>query len=367
MCLELGTDIDEARRVAAEIGASSATSLVVGFYRPEEFAGSESLATSLVELMRTNVSDFVRRPVSSTELESLLRRHLEIGPRKASERGRIVSFVGNKGGVGKTTMALNVACRLALRRPDRVLLVDAALQHGADCDLLGLSPEATLRDAALQIERLDGRLLRTLSTPHQSGLRVLAAPANAIEAAAVTEQAMARILNVARHSFDFVVVDTFPLIDSTTVAILDLSDRVYVTLNAFVPSVLGAAELFGVLEQLGVPSERIRVVLNHSHPRFRGSLRGSGRSPTGWAATSTSSCRTAARCSPRRTREPPTRSARRAGGASAAPCARSSASSSPRRTGRSPRRPPPAGDGASNGHVPDVGEDLARAEAGGSE
>ena len=50
--------------------------------------------------------------------------------------------------------------------------------------------------------------------------------------------------------------------------------RVYVTLNAFVPSVLGAAELFGVLEQLGVPSERIRVVLNHSHPRFRGCLRG---------------------------------------------------------------------------------------------
>lgn len=274
VCLELGPDTGEAQRIAAEIAAGSADTLVVGFYRPEEFGGSDALATTLVQLMRTHVRDFVRRPVSSTELEALFRRHLAVGERKVTTRGRVISFISNKGGVGKTTLSLNVACRLARQRPDRVLLIDAALQHGADCELLGLRPEATLRDAALQIERLDERLLRVLSTQHPSGLRVLAAPANAIEAAAVSEQAMARILSVARRSFDYVVVDTFPLIDSTTIAILDLSDSVFVTLNSFVPSVLGVSELLGVLGQLGVPDERIRVVLNHTHPSFRGSLRG---------------------------------------------------------------------------------------------
>ena len=274
VCLELGPDTGEAQRIAAEIDAGSRGTLVVGFYRPEEFGGSDALATTLVQLMRTHVRDFVRRPVSSTEIEALFRRHLSVGERKAQTRGRVISFVSNKGGVGKTTLALNTACRLARARPDRVLLIDAALQHGADCELLGLSPEATLRDAALQIERLDERLLRVLSVQHSTGLRVLAAPANAIEAAAVSEQAMARILSVARRTFDFVVVDTFPLIDSTTIAILDLSDTVYVTLNAFVPSVLGVSELLGVLGQLGVSDDRIRVVLNHTHPSFRGDLRG---------------------------------------------------------------------------------------------
>ena len=271
--IDLGDkDLSVVRRAAMEINAAAADRLVIVCYHPQVLGDADQSAPALIELMRANVSDFLRRPASTSEFEEILRRHFKAADKEASSRGRLVSFLGNKGGVGKSTMSLSVACSLARNAPDRVLLVDGSLQHGATCELLDLVPEATLRDAALQIDRLDERLLRMLSVAHESGLRVLAAPSNAIDAAVVDDEVLARILAVARQAFDYVIVDTFPVIDSITVAVLDVADLAYVVLNNLMPAVLGTAELFKVLDRLGVADERVRVVLNHSQSGFRGAL-----------------------------------------------------------------------------------------------
>ncbi len=271
--IELGDSIEEARRLAAEITSGSADPRLMMVYRPQVLSGDDRSASTVIDLMRAGVKDFLRRPVSASELEDLLRRHFWSTGQDRSARGRVLTFMGNKGGVGKSTVSLSVACRLAQRYPGRVLLIDASLQHGAMCELLGLVPEATISDAARQIDRLDGRLLRMFSASHESGLRVLAAPPNAIDAAPVDDQAFARILSVARRAFDYVVVDTFPLIDSVTVAILDVADMVFVVLNDLVPAILGTSELLDVLGRIGVSEERVRVVLNHANSGYRGRLK----------------------------------------------------------------------------------------------
>lgn len=265
--------IDEVRRTATEISNAAADALIVVAYRPQTLDAEDGSTAGLIELMRARVKDFVRRPVSTSELEELLRRHFSGSEGGKSSRGRVVSFLGSKGGVGKSTLSLSVACELARQAPGRVLLIDASLQHGTMSELLDIEPEANICDAARQIDRLDERLLRMLSASHESGLRVLAAPTNAIDAAPIDDQAVARILTVARQAFDYVVVDTFPLIDSVTVAILDVADLAYVVLNSFVPTVLGTAELLDVLDQLGISGDRLRVVLNQGHASFRGKLR----------------------------------------------------------------------------------------------
>lgn len=272
--IDLGDeDLSVVRRAAMEIHSASPDRLVIVCYHPQVFGDAGASAPALIDLMRANVSDFLRRPAATSEFEEILRRHFKAAGKESSTRGRLVSFMGNKGGVGKSTMSLAVACSLARKFPDRVLLIDGSLQHGAMCELLDLVPDASLRDAALQIDRLDERLLRMLSVAHHSGLRVLAAPSNAIDAAVVDDEALARILSVARQAFDYVIVDTFPVIDSVTVAVLDVADVAYVVLNNLMPAVLGTAELFKVLERLGVADERLKVVLNHSHAGFRGALR----------------------------------------------------------------------------------------------
>jgi pilus assembly protein CpaE len=133
---------------------------------------------------------------------------------------------------------------------------------GVAAALLDLKPLTSLTDAIQQRDRLDETLIRQLATPHDCGLHLLAAPADAIEAAFVTDDLMARILTLARRAYDYVLVDTFPMLDQVMVAVLDLSDRAYLVLDGIVPTVLGAVQLIKLLDNLGFPRERQRVVLN---------------------------------------------------------------------------------------------------------
>ncbi len=191
-------------------------------------------------------------------------------PRKVP--GSVVSFISNKGGVGKSTLSVNTACDLATRHPGQVLLIDASLQLGICGLMLDIIPPATLTDAVREKERLDETLLRRLTVSHPCGLHLLAAPKDAVEAAEVDDASFARVLNVARRVFDYVVIDTFPILDSLVLSLLDVSDLVLVVLQGTVPNVVGAVKFISVLDGLGVPPERQRVVLNQNYAGFAGNL-----------------------------------------------------------------------------------------------
>jgi len=138
--------------------------------------------------------------------------------------------------------------------------------------LLDLEPSATILDAVRERDRLDGALLGRLAARHGCGVRLLAAPEDAMEASDVDDESLARILNLARRSFRFVVIDTFPLLDSTVMTILDASDLAYVVLQGTVPDVIGTARYLGVLDRLGMTTLRRRVILNRNYPRHAGRL-----------------------------------------------------------------------------------------------
>jgi pilus assembly protein CpaE len=116
-------------------------------------------------------------------------------------------------------------------------------------------------------------LLRHLTLRHPSGLRVLAAPGDALEAAEVDDEAIARIVNLARKSFKYVVVDTFPVLDGVLMAILDVADVAFLVVQGTAPAVAGIARLLPVLDGLGFPSSRQRLVLNYNYKPFLGNLR----------------------------------------------------------------------------------------------
>src|SRR5205085_211963 len=133
-------------------------------------------------------------------------------------------------------------------------------------------PHSTLTDAGREKERLDETLLRRLTVQHACGLHLLAALKDAEEAAEVDDTSFSRVLNVARRGFDYIVIDTFPILDSLVLSLLDISDLVYTVLQGTVPNVVGAVRFLSVLDALHVPRERQRVILNQNYARFAGNL-----------------------------------------------------------------------------------------------
>ena len=273
--LELGPKPAELMGFTKDIEHVSPETVVVGAYRVDPSSEGAGDGQSLVSAMRSNVKDFLRRPVSSNELQEVIDRHLgsnEHSPTGRQRHGVVVDFVSNKGGVGKSTVSVNTACLLAKRNPGRVLLIDASLQLGVCASSLDIQASTTIVDAVQELSRLDETLLREISVRHECGLHVLAAPGDAVEATQVGETEISRVLSVARRAFDYVVVDTFPLVDAVAVAGLDLSNLVYCITSDTVPNVIGMARYVTVLERLGVARNRLRVVLNHPQPRFSGAL-----------------------------------------------------------------------------------------------
>lgn len=272
--LQLGDKTQEVQAFTRDVTHVSPGSVVVGAYRVDGAAESTDDGQLVVGAMRCGVRDFLRRPISSNEFEGVIERHVisDSTPERRARPGIVIDFVSNKGGVGKSTVSINTACLLAQRHPGRVLLIDASLQLGVCACSLNVQPATTIVDAVNELARLDETLLREISVRHESGLHVLAAPSDAVEATAVGEVQISRVLSVARQAFDYVMVDTFPLVDAVAVAGLDVSDLVYCVTSDTVPNVIGIARYITVLERLGVSRARMRVVLNHPQPRFAGAL-----------------------------------------------------------------------------------------------
>jgi pilus assembly protein CpaE len=260
--VEMGTDLARLKALAGDLAAASPDTLIAAAFRPEALGNDVSESAILIEALRAGVRDFLRRPVSAVDLGQLVER-LERKTAPAPTRwGSVASFISNKGGVGKSTLAVNAAVGLAMRRPERVLLIDASLQMGVCAAMLDLQPQFSLVDAARERERLDEMLIRQLAAPHESGLHLLAAPADAMEGAEVNDELIARVLTLSRRAYDYVIVDTFPIFDGVVMAVLDASDAAYIVLENVVPTLLGATKLLKVLEAVDFPRQRQRIVLN---------------------------------------------------------------------------------------------------------
>jgi pilus assembly protein CpaE len=271
--VEMSKDQRALKAFAEEASTRSPETSLAAVYSVDIFGHDVSESAILIEALRGGMQDFLRRPVSRADLQQLMERlHRKAAVPANTATGKMISFISNKGGVGKSTLAVNIATGLAQRFPERVLLVDASLQLGVCASMLDLKPTTGLTDAVRERNRLDETLIRQLATPHSSGLHLLAAPQDALQAAEMDDEAMARILTLARRTYDYVLVDTFPLLDSVMVAVLDLSDRVFLIAESVVPTLLGMVSLIRVLDSLGFPKERQRIILNR-YSNFAGNLR----------------------------------------------------------------------------------------------
>jgi pilus assembly protein CpaE len=188
------------------------------------------------------------------------------GPHEAGARqGRVVTVFSPKGGTGKTAISVNLAAAFAKQHKKLTLLLDLDLQFGDAAIMLGIEPEKTIYDLVVAPGELDSDKLAGYTTRHTSGLDILPAPLRPEDAELVTEAKLARLLEVARGSYDAIVVDTSPFFHGPMLATLDRTGDLLLVCGMDVPTIKNVRLSLQTLELLSFPPERIRVLLNRSN------------------------------------------------------------------------------------------------------
>jgi pilus assembly protein CpaE len=185
------------------------------------------------------------------------------GPQVMIE-GQVVTVFSAKGGCGKTTIATNLAVALAEGGKRRVCLIDLDLAFGDVAIMLQLSPERTIADAIGVADRLDDIGFRMLLTSYRPGIEVLMAPVQPMAAERIGRDLVTEIIQMARSSFDYVVVDTASAFSEQILAALDVTHHYVLVATPELPSLKNLRVTLDTFELLDYRREARTVVLNRS-------------------------------------------------------------------------------------------------------
>src|SRR5213076_3385383 len=224
----------------------------------------------LEEALEHDVADVLLLPQLTDNVVFAIRKAGHVGKRlNGSDRrhGRLVTVFSPKGGTGKTVTATNLGTSLAKHWGKRALLLDLDLQFGDAAIMLGIEPDKTIYDLVTAPGELDSEKLAGYTTRHASGLDVLPAPLRPEDAELVTEAKLARLLEVARESYDVIVVDTAPFFHGPMLATLDRTDELLMLCGLDVPTLKNVRLSLQTLELLSFPTTRIRFVLNRANSK----------------------------------------------------------------------------------------------------
>jgi len=183
--------------------------------------------------------------------------------------GRLVVVFSTKGGVGKSTIAINVAVTLARKSPERVALVDADLNFGDVAVLLGIPPQHTVADAAAALQLGDAELLRGLLARHESGCLVLPAPTEPMLGATLPADELVGVCSALQAMCGYVIVDTATQFDDAVLALVEAADDVLLVGSMDIPSVKNLKIGMQALDLAGIAGPKLRLVLNRANTQVK--------------------------------------------------------------------------------------------------
>lgn len=238
----------------------------------------DKLSTEVMaRAMRAGAREILNQPVQDEEVFSILEKvaHNDHSSRtnQPNRDGKVLMCFSSKGGVGKTTLATNIAVLLQERFGEgSTALIDANTQAPNVAPMLDLRPQRWLRDAVMEYKRLDSQLLMELMTIHEpSGLHVMAHSSDDPLGLDFSEDPLSKILLVSKGTFKWTVVDTFPLLSSLNLSLMDLSDEIFLVTEAVVPAIRSARYNLEMLKKAGYGENRIHVILNR-YTDFKGNV-----------------------------------------------------------------------------------------------
>src|SRR5204863_1035355 len=232
--------------------------------------------------------EFLVKPFSADELVNAIRhvheiekvkraRYAQAAPAAAAQapsltgaalqtqRGKIITFFSPKGGVGRTTIATNLAVALHQSTGQPVVLVDGSLPFGDIAVILNMNPNAkSIADLVGSFDQVDAEILESVLVQHSTGIKVLLAPPTPEAAELITGANIKKVLEPLRESYAFVVVDTWPSFQEQVLTMLDVADVILTLMTLEITSLKNVRVFMEIAEKLGYDEHKLQLVANRN-------------------------------------------------------------------------------------------------------
>ena len=221
--------------------------------------------------MLAGARDYLGKPIRPAELQQAIvaayraeqhRRELAGGGKR---QGEVIAVFGAKGGIGKTTLSINLAAAIARETKQRVALVDIDTQLGDVAVMLDIVPEHTIVDAAEMVDRLEPELVQTLLREDVSGMHVLAGPMSPQEGESIGGHHIKKVIEVMARTYDYVIVDTAPHYNDAVLAALDAATMILLVSTPDVPALKNTKLTLGLMRNWHYTEDKVKLVLNHAY------------------------------------------------------------------------------------------------------
>ena len=220
----------------------------------------------MLDAMRSGVQDFIAKPAEPDALRVILER-LDQGdtPKEQIASKKLIVLMGAKGGVGATTVAVNLGVHLSMNAQKHTALLDFARPLGNAHLFLDVRPRFGIRDAMDNLDRLDTHFFGGLLTQHKSKLELLGGAQQPEEWRNIPMAPLERVVNVAHANFDVVLMDIGAQFSSDLAPVLRMARMILVVTEANVPSLWSLERRLLAMAGFGIDPERLRIVVNRWH------------------------------------------------------------------------------------------------------
>ncbi|MFO0888954.1 MAG: AAA family ATPase [Isosphaeraceae bacterium] len=230
-------------------------------------ASATADGTLILKAIRAGAREFLALPADAGELNETIGRLFrgrENAPVSALDGPQTIAVTGAAGGVGTTSLAVNLATSLAASREAETILIDFDLMFGSVDACLDIIPDHTLYDVLQNLDRLDLTLLKRSMTRHGSGLYVLPHPVALEDAAKVDPESLRRLLGVLKASFPTLVIDTSKGLQTSDFVAFEMADAILVVVVLDLNCLRNTARLLNLFRQFEGMVDRVKLVVNRA-------------------------------------------------------------------------------------------------------